>query len=77
MPFVVFFETIRLRFLETSHSDADTTTRAQVATSPNFPAPAAYGVGCGAVEPPGSGEGASDAEPSVFDGFRFATALLL
>jgi hypothetical protein len=36
-----------------------------------------YGVGPGAVEPPGSGEGASDAEPSVFDGFRFATPVLL
>ena len=27
--------------------------------------------------PPGDGEGASDAEPSVFDGFLFATPLLL
>lgn len=29
------------------------------------------------MEPPGIGEGASDAEPSVFDGFRFAAPVLL
>ena len=36
-----------------------------------------YGVGSGAVEPPGIGDGASDADPSVFDGFRFAAPALL
>src|SRR5207248_9763824 len=36
-----------------------------------------YGVGAGAVDPSGDGEGASAAEPSVFGGFLFATPVLL
>jgi hypothetical protein len=43
----------------------------------NSPIVNVYGVGLGAVDPPGIGEGASAAEPSVFDTFLFATPLLL
>ena len=41
------------------------------------PVLAVYGVGLGAVDPPGIGDGASAAEPSVLDGFLFATPVLL
>ena len=50
------------------------------AIAPSFrshPGARSYGVGLGAVDPPGIGDGASAAEPSVLDGFLFATPVLL